>query len=209
MIPASNNDQVSEICPTCNSTFNGKYCGNCGEKVFHPSDLSFKKFISQTVDIFTHFDSKFIRSLKYLLFFPGYLPKAYISGQRIKYAKPMQIFILVNIFFYFVTHILSVSDYSPVIGDQHYFALSDHLIFKWAGGFDNWVERIINNLSAWKQHRMDLDNKAFEETFFENSWIYSKTFIVLLIPLYSIPLWFIFKRKFKYYGASVVFAIYL
>ncbi|RVU01957.1 DUF3667 domain-containing protein [Mucilaginibacter limnophilus] len=195
-------------CPSCGAAFQGKYCRNCGEKVFHPSDLGLKKFTSQTVDIFTHFDSKFLRSLKYLMLKPGFLVKAYITGNRVKYAKPMQVFVLANVLFYFVTHILGITDYSPNFGDHYYFGLSGYWIFQWTEGFDNYIASAIDQLGAWKQHQLHLSDKQFYYTFFENSWIYSKTFIILLIPLFSVATWVAYIRRFKYFGEAVIFVVY-
>jgi hypothetical protein len=197
-----------EECPSCGSVYKGKYCHSCGEKVFHPSDLGMKKFLSQTVDIFTHFDSKFLRSVKYLMLYPGYLVKAYITGNRVKYAKPMQVFVLANIVFYFFTHLIGVTDYSPNIGDHQYFSLSSYWIFHWAEGLDKLVINFIDNLAFWKQQKLELSNSKFYNVFFENSWIFSKTFIILLIPFLSLTFWALFTKRFKYFGGAVIFGVY-
>jgi len=104
--------------------FTGNFAMPVVKKTSHPSDLSFKKTLSQTIDVFTHFDTKFIRSIKYLMFYPGFLVKAYITGNRVRYAKPMQVFLLANILFYFITHFLQRIDYSPNLGDYRAYQFS-------------------------------------------------------------------------------------
>jgi len=197
-----------EDCPSCGTVYKGKYCYHCGEKVFHPSDLGLKKFASQTVDVFTHFDSKFLRSLKYLMFYPGYLVKAFISGARVKYAKPMQVFVLANLIFYFFTHIIGARDYTPNLGDQHYGGISVYAPLHWLEKVDDWSVNYIDNLTNWKQEHLALSNAKMMRAFDENCWIYSKTLIILLIPLFALTAWAFFSKRFKYFGGAVVFGIY-
>src|SRR5258708_2269115 len=91
------------VCVSCGTKLKGSYCWKCGEKKLNPSkDYSIGKFIEQTVDGFTHFDSKFLRSFKALLFKPGFLTIEFIHGRRMHYMKPVQIFIIAIVLFYFI-----------------------------------------------------------------------------------------------------------
>jgi hypothetical protein len=88
---------------TCGTVLTGNFCANCGEKKLNPSkDYSIGKFLEQTVDGFTHFDSKFLRSFKALLFKPGFLTLEFINGRKTRYMKPVQIFIISSVLLYFI-----------------------------------------------------------------------------------------------------------
>ncbi len=94
--------EQKSLCLTCGDKLKGKYCSSCGEKRLDPAnDYSLHKFIEQTVDGFTHFDSKFLRSFKALLFKPGFLTQEFIHGRKMRYMKPVQIFIIASVLFYF------------------------------------------------------------------------------------------------------------
>ncbi|HYG40977.1 MAG TPA: DUF3667 domain-containing protein [Cytophagales bacterium] len=196
----------SKNCPSCGENFKGNYCCKCGEKVFHPKDLSLKNFFTNAVYTFSHVDTKFFLSLKFLLLKPGLLTKSYISGARVKFGKPMQIFLLSNLFFYFVTHTIGSRDYTPFYGDHHFFFLSDYKILSWLQPIDQTIVNAIDSLDKWKQSRLDLSEKELIQLFSEHSWVYSKILVILLIPLYSIVFWVFFKRKLEYFGAAVIMA---
>jgi hypothetical protein len=49
---------------------------------------------------FTHFDTKFLRTLKVLLLKPGELSRAYFHGGRSRYTKPLTLFVIINVLFF-------------------------------------------------------------------------------------------------------------
>ena len=80
-------------CINCTTDLKGDYCYACGEKVVSSKDFTIIKLAEQTVDVFTHLDSKLYGTVKSLLFKPGYLSVAYIQGLRKPFMKPFQIFV--------------------------------------------------------------------------------------------------------------------
>jgi hypothetical protein len=92
----------AEICQTCGATRTSKFCPNCGEKKPSSEDMSLKKYLLQGLDAFTHFEGKFFKSFKYLLFQPGKLTADYVAGKRVKLMKPLQLYVIVGIAFFFL-----------------------------------------------------------------------------------------------------------
>jgi hypothetical protein len=90
------------VCKNCKAKFEGNFCNNCGEKVIKDGDFALMKICSQALDTFTHLDSKLFKTLKLLLFYPGKLSRLYIEGIRIPYMKPFQLFIILNVIFFFI-----------------------------------------------------------------------------------------------------------
>ena len=63
------------FCPACANKFLGKYCFSCAEKKMSGKDLTIPHFIEETFEGVTHFDNKFFRTIKNLLFHPGLLTR--------------------------------------------------------------------------------------------------------------------------------------
>ncbi|MGY3052695.1 hypothetical protein ACVWYG_000891 [Pedobacter sp. UYEF25] len=201
-------NQEVNSCPSCKTKFEGKFCHNCGEKAFHEEDYTIKKFMEQTVDVFTHFDNKFLRSAKYIFIKPGFLAEQNMHGIRVKYAKPMQIFLLANILFFFITHLIGVTDYTPNIGDEQFGGISNYYIFHWLRPFDEWIVNQISLLTSIKLKHFELNEDQFSKRFWLNSYVYSKSLIVLIIPFSATAIYLFFKKRFKYFSNALVFTAY-
>lgn len=78
-----------------------KYCPSCGqehkEKVVH-----FKQFILDFLGDYFTFDSLIVRSVRPLIFKPGFLTNEYTAGRRVRYIPPLRMFIFISIVFFLV-----------------------------------------------------------------------------------------------------------
>ena len=177
-------------CPTCGKTFMGKFCYACGEKQSTEKDLSLKKFAEQTVDVFTHFDGKFFLSIKYLLLYPGKLTTEFLAGRRVKLMKPLQLYIIINIIYFFllkqVDLFLQYLKYMT-IGTDRIAVLTRHFVSIGAA-------------------RKGISTTAYIEGFDKSLPDTAKAFIILLIPMLAIGLWLINITKQKKIVPHIVFA---
>lgn len=93
---------IPETCASCGAKLKGEYCRKCGEKKIVPErDFSMAKFVTQTLGHAVHFDTKLGRSLWFLFVKPGFLTAEWVAGRRVRYMKPLQLFVLAGILFYF------------------------------------------------------------------------------------------------------------
>src|SRR6266700_1069754 len=91
-------DQVS--CASCSAPLTGPFCAQCGEQVIDRHSLTLWHFLSHGVlHEFTHVDGKIFRTLRYLLFRPGFLAEEYFVGRRRAYVNPVQLLLTVVVFF--------------------------------------------------------------------------------------------------------------
>lgn len=91
-------------CKVCQQVFQGNYCNTCGEKVLNPSEKSFRYFLGNILNAFTFIDSKFLKTLKLMVFKPGFVSSQVIEGIRVPFIKPVSMFFIVNlIYFLFAT----------------------------------------------------------------------------------------------------------
>ena len=88
-------------CKNCEQPLNGEYCSNCGQRDIEL--LKFKKLIKDFFDHHLDLDSRIFRTIKYLIFNPGFLTIEYWGGRRIKFIPPFKIYLLTS-FLYFFTY---------------------------------------------------------------------------------------------------------
>ncbi|WP_369616306.1 DUF3667 domain-containing protein [Flavobacterium sp. CFS9] len=80
-------------CKNCSSSFNGKFCNNCGQPAdTHQINLHFIWHDIQH-GLF-HFDKGVFYSLKELYTRPGHTIREFIEGRRVKHFKPVSMIIL-------------------------------------------------------------------------------------------------------------------
>jgi len=179
-------------------------CNQCGEKVFHPSQLTVKSFVHQAVDVFTHFENKVLKSMWLTVRRPGLITADNLRGVRVPYAKPIQLFIIVNLVFYIVVQHFHRTDYTPGIEDGRSVQLRDYPYLRWAAPLDNAIAVGLDSLRVHKQGNQD--TAVFENAYKLKVSFYSKTLIFILIPVLALLFYLLFYNRLKYYGAALIFA---
>lgn len=96
----------SERCLNCNTALQGPFCYYCGQP-----DRNFLRFfpalLRDMMEDLVDFDSRFMRTLKPLLFKPGRLTKDFMSGRRFRYTPPMRLYIFSSIVFFLLAALFS------------------------------------------------------------------------------------------------------
>jgi hypothetical protein len=115
-------------CGNCGAQLTGSYCSQCGEKKLSAEDYSLAHLAEEALDGFTHFDTRFLRTVKLLFTKPGALSNAYFHGGRSRYTKPLSLFIIINLIFFFVQPHTGLfgNKYAQYI-HRHYATVHEHL----------------------------------------------------------------------------------
>ena len=104
------NTNTQRKCLNCGAVLTGPYCAQCGQKDL-PKRLTLKELILSFIDSFTSFDSKFFKTFKYLLLYPGFLASEYNAGRREQYFPPIRGYIFLSFIFFFLY--FSLPDRTP------------------------------------------------------------------------------------------------
>lgn len=93
-------------CLNCGTELLGPFCYFCGQP-----DRNFLRFFPVLLrdlmeDLFD-LDSRFMRTMKPLLFKPGRLTRDYMEGRRFRYAPPMRLYIFSSIVFFLLAALMS------------------------------------------------------------------------------------------------------
>ena len=96
----------STDCLNCGTELKGPFCYYCGQpdkNLMRFFPVLLRELLEDTFD----FDSRFVRTLKPLLFKPGKLTRDYLDGRRFRYVPPLRLYIFSSIAFFFLAAILT------------------------------------------------------------------------------------------------------
>ena len=71
-------------CLNCGTIVQGRYCQHCGQENIEPKE-NFWQLLNHFFNDITHFDGKFLPSLKYVLFRPGFLPLVFCAFMSVTF----------------------------------------------------------------------------------------------------------------------------
>ncbi|HST07551.1 MAG TPA: DUF3667 domain-containing protein [Gemmatimonadaceae bacterium] len=173
-------------CGNCGAQLAGPFCSQCGEKKFSRHDYSLGHFVEEALDGLTHFDSRFLRTLKLLLTKPGELSNAFFHGGRSRYTKPLSLFIIVNVVFFFVqphTGIFGYKYAQYVRDPAHHAAVQEHLR-KTGEAEQTYIARFDVNLQNQK-----------------------KSALIFAVPLLALLMLVVFSGTGRTYAEHLVFSV--
>ncbi len=182
-------------CANCGEPLQGKHCHVCGEKKINPEELTFKHFFNQSFEIITHYDSRVLRSVYHVFRKPGFLVTENLEGRRVRYAKPIQLFFLINIIYFFVLSFIEIG-FDAVTNRA-----TDHMENFFYGGY---ASSLVNE----KVTEKNIPLEEYDEKFYNEIYVESKLLIIFMIPLYALWLKLIYLKKNILYYEHLIFATY-
>lgn len=98
----------SPACLNCGTVLQGPFCHYCGQP-----DRNFMRFfpalMREFLEEFIDLDSRFIRTMKPLMFKPGRLTRDYLEGRRFRYTPPLRLYLFASIAFFLLAATLSAN----------------------------------------------------------------------------------------------------
>ncbi|WP_298715685.1 DUF3667 domain-containing protein [Chitinophaga sp.] len=90
-----------ENCLNCGHPVPDRFCGHCGQENVETEE-SFGHLVTHFFQDITHYDSKFLTTLKFLFFYPGLLTREYIAGKRMSYVNPIRLYVFTSFVFFLI-----------------------------------------------------------------------------------------------------------
>lgn len=184
---------AAAFCTNCGSADIAKFCPRCGETTPSAHDYSVLHFASHAVHDLTHFDTKFFRTLTTLIRRPGELTAAYFEGRRTPYLTPVQLFIWLNVIFFFLAPSVGILTFTL----DHYVA-NRPLFFAVPAAEVAEVARGERGMSA-EQFRGAFDASVDQ---------FKRSFIFIMVPPFALVLALILVRRKRFMVEHLVFALH-
>lgn len=167
------------------------YCGHCGERLLGHHELSLGAQIEQVFHGLFHLDGRVGRSFLLLITRPGFLAAEYCRGARVRYMKPVQLFLVANLAYFLL---------------QPYFGF---------GTFNSTLEMQLGNqfysvpLRSVVEERLAETGEskaAYAERFDRKASALSRSLVLLLIPVFAGLLAVLFRRRGRRFPEHIVLA---
>ncbi|MBL0146204.1 MAG: DUF3667 domain-containing protein [Chitinophagaceae bacterium] len=98
--------RAEKNCLNCNAIVADRFCGICGQENIEIKE-SFWGIVSHFFQDITHYDGKFLSTLKLLLTKPGFLSFEYLRGRRASYLHPIGCMFYIGILLFNILYFLS------------------------------------------------------------------------------------------------------
>jgi hypothetical protein len=83
-------------CANCGAALHGPFCAACGQ-ADRPLDPPVRHFATEFAQEFFDVDSRVLRSLRRLVFSPGFLTREHVEGRRIPWFTPLKLYLLTSV----------------------------------------------------------------------------------------------------------------
>jgi len=179
-------------CPSCGLKTLGRFCATCGEKEVGVEDYSLRRYLEEAGAAITLLESKVFRSVWLVASRPGHLSSEYFRGRRVRYLKPLQLFVFLNVVYYFSLSLFSATTFTTPLATQLH--------------MNNYYPAYASRQVEHKLQKEQISYAVLEAKYNERTGVLSKTLIFLLIPIFALLFFMLFFRKRKYFVEHVVVA---
>ncbi len=86
-------------CKNCGEALHGRFCSSCGQKVYTAKDDSVRGMATEALHFITHFEGKFLTTVRTIFCKPGQLSVDHANGMRQRYYKPISLFLMLVVLY--------------------------------------------------------------------------------------------------------------
>ena len=181
-------------CTTCGTHFEGNYCPRCGQSA-QIGRYSFKKALLLFLDVCGVGNRGMFRSIRDLLFRPGYMIRDYLRGMQMAYFPPFKMLFLLCTLSILVNSGMNIQGVNRFKELEEDFSISVKV-----ENSEEKTDKKLTKSEIEKQRKKKeiLDKWDSGETFLEGyKWVNKNIAIVYLgcLLLFSVPLYLMFRHS--------------
>ena len=168
-------------CVSCQHEFTGTFCPNCGEKVLNRKELTVSYFLTQIIGELAFWDTKFFKTVKLLILKPGFLVREFNHGRRNLYTKPVQLFFIANLIYFF---------FQPVD------TFNTQFVYQVSG---QKYSAMALNQAKQKATERSITLEELNDIYNPKSSAYSKLFLVIMVLFFAVAVHLFNMKKGLFY----------
>jgi hypothetical protein len=171
--PAPVEPQAGARCASCGAPTGAPYCATCGERRLHPHEHSLRHFFLDNLREILKLDGHLVRSLRALTLQPGRLTREYMAGRRVRFLRPVELFLMANLVYFVVQPFTNYSGYNTSLVGQ-----TRAQFYSEPAGIERLVTRRVE--------ARDVPFEVYESRFDAKSEVYARTLLLLMVPMFAL-----------------------
>lgn len=186
--------RAEKDCLNCGTIVEQKFCSACGQENLQIQENFFHMAGHFIADYF-HYDSKFFRNLKSLIFKPGFLTKEYLEGKRVRHIHPLRLYFFVTIVMVIVANVYYKKFEKEIKGEHT--TISDE-----TGKKHSFKD--VKTLEPEDHESLKRFTGAFDNISHNLKYI-----SFFLLPVYAFIFKILYRRKNRFYVNHLVYTLHL
>jgi hypothetical protein len=217
----------SRHCLNCSTALTDLYCPHCGQKDI-PRRQSLAELSFSFISSFSGYESKFLKTCRYLLLKPGFLATEYNAGKRESYFHPARMYVFISFIYFLLFTSLPDSNEKSLVTitsgndteDVDYNKSDDgDEAIETRAQYDS-IQQSLNPqdqdgwlTKKWKYKEIELTNqfeadpKGFASRVINGFTAHFSQVFFFLLPIFAFLLWLLYIRKDFFYYEHLVFSI--
>ncbi len=220
------NERIDKTCLNCGATVLGRYCQQCGQENVEVKE-SFFHLVAHFIEDLTHFDGKFFKTLRLLLFKPASLTKLYMEGKRATYLHPIRMYLFISAIFFLIIF-SGKHETSPVTipmnstSESHITIGGDSVKYKTIAAYDSaqrkltiqkrdkWIKAKFIKQTIYLEQKYKGNAGGLGSALMEQFQHYFSRMLYISLPIFAFFLWVLYKRNKSFYFVDhVIFSIHI
>ena len=185
-VPAS----AAEQCVNCGVELTTPFCAQCGEQRASDRRYSLLQFGREMLEALANFDGALLRTVTTLIARPGELTAAYMRGERTRYTKPLQLFVIVSVASFLAAVGTNVHAFDTPLWIQ---------IAQWSKPAQMIAQRLAERHVTMAQYAAVYDQASTAQ---------AKTLVIIMVPAFALLVALLEMRKGRYALQHLVFALH-
>ena len=183
-------------CASCRAPLAGVYCAACGERRLRPDEFSLRRFAGDALNEITGGStSRLWRSIRALALQPGRLTREFMEGRRKPWLRPLQVFLLANLAYFFIQPLTSYNTYNTPLYSQ----LNRQV-------YSEMVD--LASVVGAQVETLDMTVDTYRALYDRQSETLARSLVILLVPLSAMVLALLLLWRRRPFVQHLVFALH-